>query len=350
VFKTLAALCTALLLSAGAVSAAAEVERDLYAATVPVADQGARALAAGAADALAEVLIKVSGSDEVLRNPAIAEALQGARSQVQQYAYRRTPGDDALFARFEFDPAYVTGLVVQAGAPLWTANRPPVLAWVVAEGPRGRFFVNPETAPEEAALLLEEFSRRGVPVQLPLFDLADTAAIDPEDVWRLDGIVLRSASARYNVQHIAAGRMVTLSTGAIAGDWSYFSQRDRLDRSINAPDLRGFLRRGVALVADEMAGRYAVAATAAEDSGAGVLLSVTGVTAFADYARLVNWLESLELVNRANVERVSGDRLELRINARADAAQLATLIELNERLEPSPQPVGDAALRYRWRN
>jgi len=328
--------------------AVAEVVRDLYSATVSVADQGKTALARGSGEALAEVLVKVSGRYEVLENPAIREALGGARAQVQQYAYTRSGPDGGLAARYEFDPAWVTRLIASAGEPLWTANRPLVLAWVVVETPAGREFINPETAPDEAALLLEAFERRGVPVQFPLFDLADTAAIGPQDVWRLDGIVLRSASARYNVQHIVAGRVAALSTGGVLGDWSYFSQQERLDRSAPARDLPDFLRQGVAIVAEDMAGRYAVAPRQVDD--AGVRMAVSGVTGFADYAGIVNWLESLELVDHATVERIAGDRLELRILARADAVQLATLIELNTRLQPVPVSGSGPRLNYQWLN
>ncbi len=58
-------------------------------------------------------------------------------------------------------------------------------------------------------MLVEEFSRRGVPVQLPVFDLADTTAVSPEDAWRLDATVLQAASVRYNVGNVVAGRLAT---------------------------------------------------------------------------------------------------------------------------------------------
>ena len=100
----------------------AEVVRDIYAAQVPVADRSGKALASAARDALAQVLVKVSGSEEVLDNPVVAEALPGARSHVQQYAFQVEDGA-ALSARFEFDASYITGLVTRARLPLWTAPR-----------------------------------------------------------------------------------------------------------------------------------------------------------------------------------------------------------------------------------
>lgn len=335
------------------VAARADIVRDLHSAQVPVADQSSQALASASRTALAEVLVKVSGSRNVLDNPAIRAALADARSHVQQYAYSRGDGPDGeLSARFEFDGSFVTRLVTQAGAPLWTANRPPVLVWMVVEDPGGRYFVNRDSAPELSEQLLAEFSRRGVPVQLPLFDLADTAAISPEDAWRLDTTALQAASARYDVRDIVAGRLTARASGNSVGDWRYLYKGDRVDRPVNAPDTQTFVREGVGMVADEMAARYAVAATATD--GGGVSMSVTGVFSYADYAAIVSWLEGLELIEHANVERIQGNRLELRLQARADAAQLATIIELNDKLEPVPVPVPAGAassqLSYQWRN
>jgi hypothetical protein len=343
-----ALLWTLLFLMVG--GARAEVVTDLHSAAVPVADQSPQTLAVAARAALAEVLVKVSGSTELLQKPVIVAALDDAQSHVQQYGYERGEAPAAgLFLRFEFDGPYVTDLVKRAGAPLWTANRPTVLAWVVVEDAQGRHFINRDSAPQEAQLLVAEFARRGVPVQLPVFDLADTTAVSPDDAWRLDAIALQAASARYNVQDVVAGRLASLSDGNAIGDWSYFHQDEQVSRSVTVPDLQTFLREGVNVVASELAARYAVAPTGG--GGGGVRLSVSGVSSYADYAAIVKWLESLELVDRVNVEQVHGDRIELLLQAQADAAHLATTIEFNTRLMPvtGTEPAPSAQLNYQWR-
>ena len=326
----------------------AETVRDLHSAQVPVADQGNAALAAAARAAMAEVVVKVSGSPDVLDYPAIATALRDARSHVQQYSYRRgTTPEEGLSARFEFDPTYITGLIREAEAPLWTANRPVVLAWLVLEGTDGRQFVSAETHPEETRLLIEAFSRRGVPLQLPLFDLADTAALSPDDVWRLDGAMLQAASERYGARDILAGRITPSSAGRWLGDWSYLHVEERIDRAVTAPDLEGFLADGAGIVAGSMSARYAFAATGAAEGG--VLVTVDGVDGYAAYAGIVSWLEQLELVEHANLESISGERIELRLHTQADAAQLASIIELNTQLLPLVTDPLSNTLGYQWR-
>jgi hypothetical protein len=338
----------ALLLFSGI--ARAEVIRDMYSAEVPVADQSSAELARASRLGLSVVLVKVSGSMEVLGNPVVREALGGGRNRLQRYAYNGDPGSPgSLLVTMLFDSAYITRLVIDAGLPLWTANRPMVLLWLVEEGDGGRQFVNVETEPAQVTTLRGEFSRRGVPVQLPLYDLSDTAALGPNQAWDLNSAALLQASARYNLENVLAGRFAQLATGQVAGEWVYLWQDQRLKRSVTAENEKLFLREGVALVAEAMAARYAMAATANEG---GLTLSVTGVTGYADYAAIVAWMEGLELVERANIEQVEGDVILLRLQAQADAAQLATIIELNKRLIPIPVVIPGAVptadLNYQW--
>ena len=334
------------LLLAGA--ARAEMVKDLHTATVPVADQGSKALATASRQALAEVLVKMSGSRQVLANPQIKQALSGARGQVQQYSYARgRPPGNELMVDIEFDRAYLLDLIREAGAPLWTANRPVVLAWVVVDDELGRYFINWDSHPEAAQLLVDEFSRRGVPVQIPLFDLADLGALNQEAAWRLDANAVQRASARYNAEDVLAGRLANLASGESAGDWSYFFEDSRTNRSASVPDLQVFLRNGVEMVAEKLATRYAVAPQAGGDGE--IRLVVLGVANYADYAAIVGFLQDIELVEQADIHRVQGQRLELNLQTAMDTVQLSTLVELNDRLSPVPATEA-GALTYQWQN
>jgi len=325
----------------------AMVVKNLYSAEVVVADNSQKALAAGSRAALSEVLVKISGRAGVLQNPVLASALDNSRNLVQQYAYIRQEADSSgLLARFEFDESVISNLVAKAGVPLWTANRPPVLVWLVIEGPGGKQFLNSESAPEMLAAITAEFSRRGVPAQFPLYDLNDAALLSVDDVWALNGQAISEASRRYGVQNVLAGRLATLSSGRGVGDWAYLSAQSRIDRSIPVGNSESFLRAGVALVAEEMSERYAVAPTAV--SSEGVKIIVTGVSTYSDYAGVVSWLEGLELIEYANIETIRGDTISLNLVAQADAEQLAAIIELNKKLVPLRNTDPAVELSYQW--
>lgn len=326
----------------------AVVVEDLYSAEALVPDKGQQALAVGAREALSQVLVKISGSTGVLQNPELASALEQSRNLVQQYAYiSRNAESGEFLARFEFDEAVISSLIARSGAPLWTANRPAVLVWMVVEGSAGKQFLNNETSPEMVSLISAEFARRGVPSRFPLYDLNDAAQLTVDDVWRLNSSMLLAASARYGVRDVLAGRLATLSSGSGTGDWSYLSGSSRIDRSIRAGDSNAFLLAGVSLVAEEMSSRYAVAPTTA--SSEGIKVQVTGVSSYSDYADIVSWLEGLELIEFANVETIRGDTLHFNLVAQADAEQLATIIELNKKLVSVRNPNASVQLSYLWK-
>jgi len=329
-----------------AASARAEIVKDLYSAEVPVADQTPAQLAGASRAALETVFVKVSGSASVLRNPTIAAALPGARQHVQQFSYSKDPSvPGGLLVQMLFDRGYVNKLMIEAGAPVWTASRPAVLVWLVQEETGGGQFVNAETNPALVAQLRREFSRRGVPLQLPLYDLVDTSALSVAQAGALDSSALEQASSRYQLQDVLVGAFALQSDGSAAGKWNYFSGADRSQRSVTAESEALFVREGVGLVAEALAARYAVAASAQD---VGLAMAVTGVTSYADYAAVVSWLESLELVERADVESVQGDRILVRLQAQAAPDQLATLIELNKQLVPIPVTGAGADLNYLW--
>ena len=347
--RSLLAIIVLCVAAAPAPALRAAVIDDLYRAEVGVDDRGRRALASAARDGLAQVVVKVSGSEDVLALAPVQAALADAQRYLQQYSYRKTD-DGRLTAELQYDETVLRGVLLEAGAPLWTANRPPVLIWLVAEGRAGRDFVGPAHQPQLAEALAAAFDRRGVPLRQPLLDLRDAAALGPGPAWRLDAATIAAASSRYGADDVLAGRVLPLSSGEWLGDWVYLHDGERLDRAVTAPDPAAFAEAGAALAAAAIARRYAVA-SAGEVAAAGGRLLVLGIESFADYAAVMAWLGSLELVDQVNPESVDGDRVVLRLDARADLARLAPVIELNERLEPLPAVPGDATAEraYRWR-
>jgi hypothetical protein len=332
-----------------ALEAQAVMVSGLNEAEVSVADHSAGALAAGAREALSQVLVKLSGSTEVLRNPVIIGELGRARSYVQQYSYTRD--EDArgdLAAKFEFDNSVMTRLLIESGAPLWTANRPPVLVWLVARDASGTQIVNRDVSPEVMTSVQDAFSRRGVPMRFPLFDIEDAAALSVEDAWRLQAGPILAASKRYGVENVLVGRLTGLSGGQWVGDWSYIASGNRIDRSVSADSVSDFIAEGVAFVAEDMSGRYAVAATGAVSGGVEMLVS--GVSDYEDYAAIIRWLEGLELIDHANVESIVGSDIIIRLTARADSQQLKSIIELNRKLVPAAGAVSVEQLSYQWLN
>lgn len=330
-------------------TAVARVVDGLYSARISVQDRSQASLDAAARQGLSEVLVKITGSREVLSLPVLERAVRDARDLLQQFSYQSEADGSDLAIELRFSSETVRHLVIEAGAPLWTANRPQVLVWLVVDGPGGRQLVDAASYPDLVARMQQAFDRRGLPLMMPILDIDDVIALSPGDVWRQGLAPIMQASARYPAEQVLIGRVAALSGGRWLGDWLLYDGRSRADRPVNAESADAFLGAGVDLVAGVVAGRFALTSSVA-GSTSGARIEVSGVSSYSDYAAIVSWLESLELVEYANVEWLRGDRLTLRLVAQTDLQSLRPLIELNSRLVPDNRGGDGANLVYVWQN
>ncbi len=335
-----------LLLLAFAGFARAETVRDLYSAEVLAEGRDTTAVRRAAREALAEVLVKVSGYPDVLRDDALQPTLARANELVVQYAFLESRGGEGVPIRFSFDGKSVVDRLTAAGAPVWTANRPPVLAWLVRDDSGGPWFVYEDTAPGLTDALKEAFSRRGVPLRLPLFDLTDTAAVRPQELARLSAPAAELASRRYDASDLLIGRLIPQRDGLYAAEWRFISQAGELDLAVPAASDAEVMAAGAALAADAMAAQFAVRPAGGGPDG--LVISVAGIRDYGDYAAVITWLEQVELVERARLVRIDGERIVLSVQARADVEQLAGIIALNKRFEPIAGASAEEQLSYRW--
>ena len=106
----------------------------LYHVEVPVATQSASETQAAAAQAFVTVLTRITGLEEIPRNAMVVAALRNPERFYAQYRFVRRPNgvagavDQQTVLEIGFDPRSVQDLVRSAALPLWSANRPRVLA------------------------------------------------------------------------------------------------------------------------------------------------------------------------------------------------------------------------------
>ncbi|MFK8042055.1 DUF2066 domain-containing protein [Congregibacter sp.] len=339
-------LCISLLWAA---SAQAELVDDIYGARILVQGRDASALSAARKAGLAEVVIKASGNPEAIERPEVLKALEDAQGYLLGYSYEESAQGDLLI-RLEYDEQAVHKLLGDADLRLWTANRPLVLTWLVISDGSGRRFASMEAAPEVDALLRDSFQRRGVPLQTPLYDLSDTAAISPGEAWRQSSSALIDASDRYRGAQLLAGRVARLSDGSWVGDWRYLDNGRWRSRSSAADSLQSFTNAGAELVAATLAEQYGVTLSAknSAESDERYQIVLRGIRAYEDYRALQEALGSLEAVRSVVPESLIGDQVSMRVEAETDLQQLARIIELDGRFVPLPREPGQDGLSYEW--
>jgi len=332
----------ALLLAAGPVLS--EVLVDLYSARVAVESRSTAAIRDARRQGLAEVLVKASGDASAASQPEARAGLREAENYLLRYSFEEDP--EGLRLRLDYDENAVQELLRRAGLPLWTANRPPVLAWLVVSDAGRRSFLGPENHPAETQVLRERFRVRGIPLQLPLLDLADLTSLSPGAAWRQSSPALVEASRRYSGTEVLAGRVARTATGRWVGDWQLLYEGRWVRRAVDAESFGGVAAAGAELAASAIAGRYAVTQAVGDDLRH--RLTLRGIREYADYRAAVDALGGLEAVRRVVPEELVGDQVSLRVEADADLVQLARIVELDHRFVPAPASPGSAGLFYEW--
>lgn len=318
---------------------------EFFAATIAVPDQGESSLREAAAEALASVLVRVSGDETLPLRPEAEGVIGAAFEGMALYSYAVGPAGVSVFVQFE--EAFIKQTLQTLGAPFWSANRPPVVGWIVVDEPVGMRFANPASDPDLLAALSGGFAARGVRFRLPLHDLEDAANIDADAVARKNRVAVMAASQRY-APHIVTGRVIPLSSGEWLADWAFFDlDADRTAQS-QAADSDALVARVVDMAVDAMAARYAVQLSADGDTD-GIPVTVTGVASAADFDGVMAALRRIDVLQAVRIQAIRGSELQLRVAGVADAEAL-------QRLLPRSGPIGIVGvaagdgLQLNWRS
>lgn len=322
---------------------------DLYAALVPAGDGVSQNRSALFGAALRQVLVKVTGRRDVATDPVVMSRFASADTFVEQY---RTNSDGSLWVLF--DQAALRRTLDSLEQPVWGAERPLTLVWLVmdyGDGRRDILAAEPDVDTETGAgpeagagvlavsppvpgdreerqatvrEILENTAReRGLPMILPIVDSEELDIVSISDVWGgfTESLVL--ASQRYGVDAILVGRAQVRTVATARVRWTLIRGEERFDWD-------GDIASGPDRIADFFAARLATA------SGApgGIRLQVDGVNSFDDYGRLSRYLSALDVIEDYSVDEVADQTVIFSLLVRGDADRLMRSIALRRVLQP----------------
>ena len=227
---------------------------DLYRISVAVDDQSEESRELGVQWAFQQLLIKVSGYQEVLENRTLVEASQNALRYMQGFSYHQDDVDDQVYLQAWFSKALLIPLMRRAQVPIWGENRPLLLNWLAVESSRsladagavifesgtddttsgngldteGRLLIS-EQSSEWRTRLGRAFSERGLPILWPINDLEDQSALPLNQLWWLISDSIVKASVRYQADAVLAGKL----NQSAEGIWQYEGVLMRGDQSLS---------------------------------------------------------------------------------------------------------------------
>lgn len=329
----------------------------LYDAQVEVVDRASQTFRGATQDALAEVIVRVSGSSRAIESPDIVTALSKPDRFLLQFGYEKLPpreavvtdsggafdetllgvGDDEvlealpeLLLKLQFDEKAINQLLRRAGLPIWASNRPDVLLWLGAEQDGQRQLVSPSSAVGLSDALLKEGERRGLPLSMPIYDLQDQAVVSIGDIWGLFTDRLIEASTRYPTSGILMAKVFQNNDGQWQGSWVlhvegrsewFDSQGTNADEAI---------AQAIDWATDQMASRFAILASG--DDADAVELQITGVNQLKSYAQISEYLDGLVAIRRVEMKAIQGEKLTFQVYLESDKEQFQQALKLDGRM------------------
>lgn len=324
---------------------------DLYVGKVFVTGQNEAQVQSGARVGLLQVLVRVSGTNEVQQSSVITNALRNPALYYVQYGFEASDqkfqvGSEVVPARIlsiHFQPSAIANLLRDAGFPVWGSNRPSILLWLAISDEDGRRLMSDSDSSEILSALKLVAQQRGLPLLFPLLDLEDQ--LSTAEVWGSFLDRIDAASGRYKPDTILSGRIQKSDAGQWAANWSYRIDHQWFNYQNVATGADELVVAVVDLLADSLATRYAV-----DSSRSVVEIQVEQIDSLADYANLSRYLQSLSPVLDSTVTAIRDNAVKFRLNTEGQTQQLIEIIELDEKMMLINTANQQTTLNYRWLN
>ncbi len=300
---------------------------------------------------LQQVLVKVSGRSDILGNPNIQQQLSAAGNFLQQYSYQPSEPVEVSKAPaqrlfIDFNQTSVDNLILHSGIKPLGPQRPTVLLWLASDSSGVQEFLNTDTKAVKA--LLQQAEKRGLPLQMPLFDLADQTSLPVSDLWGLFNESIEQASSRYRPDAVLAARIQQSSSGFNQVDWLLLTANNQ-QRYSTAGELWAVAEELVNVTANQLF--QPVISHDLSFFQTGVAVHISNIRTMADYIQVTDYLKSLPVVSTVKPERVIGNDITVRLELDGSNEQLSQAMALEPRLQAMDimrQPDGTQVLRYYW--
>jgi len=322
-------------------------------------------------EALAGVMLKVTGETRWLQQPQLQSALNNAQSFVEEVSFRSgvqprlvdtEPDADvlaeqqiesvqAIFINVRFSRAAIDDLLDSANIPIWDRNRPSVLVWLSIQNASGERMLLGSDSEHQVMEIIRDFSqRRGIPLLIPVLDFTDRRNLSADQAWSLEQQAIMEASERYGADSVLSGRLLVTPTGDLVGLWQFMFDESTSTFDGFDSDLKSYMETSLDQVTTRLAARFSIVRNTLQGNDF-VILRVDGIKDIASHQSVVSYVRDLAVVKNVAVSRLNGHTLELKIALSGSRRHLAEFINLDRDLEAVNIAAGDdniEFLHYRW--
>lgn len=366
-----------------------------YNATVPIASLDRQAIEEGFKQALTQVLTNLSGDAQKVQSPEVQSQIGiASRFAASHNTYNR-PTDNTVMLSVIFDSTAVNELMKSAGLTLlWQGEKPALLSWVMINrseinAPANWGMAATEDFNQEATILADQAKQKGITLYLPALDLEERVQFGMLDFNTSDRTKIKALLDRYGLRHILMGQVqkkkveVTIqpptpapeaTTAPVAtegsssikmagstptpaapavpppapiveiqekwvGSWRLITpQGDNKWETKGKDSLEQALREGINQSLSKLTTESAVKATTnSTQKITGVAepleINILNVRGLQDYARVMNYLSSLNVVQSAQVQGTQSGTLRVKVMAIGGLTALDNALSNEGRLQ-----------------
>ncbi len=289
-----------------------------------------------------EVMVRRSGSQEVLLSHEVKKAYSKVSSYLQRFEYEPATADDgegfANYLILHFEPRVIDQLIQEAGLPIWGANRPLSLFWLaIEENFERKVVVETEDFSEAVLSINQQAKKRGIPVIFPLMDLEDQINVTQSDIWGLFKTPVEQASLRYAADTIVYGRVAKRGE-TYSARLSYINQDQETRINLNADSQQALYTQLLDHVSELLCQKFCVVEQLQSNQ---LTMQVSNVNRFADIKKMQNYLDNLSSIRKVEVAHISGSNVRLNISLLGDLSSLQEDLKLGQSLVEENEPRQD---------
>jgi len=308
-----------------------------YSEEVRVLDRTPQERTAAFNKGLEQLLIKLTGNQDVTKMPKVQSQRGHAEVFVQSYTYvtHTDNGQEELFLQIKFDPQGMQQLLGQTA----TSRQSDILIWLAKrDGPQSAIITG-DNAEFGAA-----FKTIGTDAHLnfvfPSMDLQDTNKITAQDLCAQNLELVKAASERYGNPTIVIGCVTKAADDKWSGQWLIQTKDNRSDWGLNgsASDI-------VADASKHIAQAFGMPITVPTKS---IVLQVNGVNDLAQYADVVKYLRQLSPNSNFALISINANVMRLSVTGQQGQQELLVALSAQNKLVAEKENVAGVDLNYHW--
>jgi hypothetical protein len=332
-----------------------EVEA-LYSVKVGVNDQTRQSREKATLHAFKEILVRKSGSREILSSYEVEQAYRKVTSYLQRYEYEHVDEDEfnqndlvtsdksglGPLIKYEllldFEPRLIDELIQSAGMPIWGSNRPLTILWLAVEQNFEREIIK-DTAKTGSFsdILGKNAIRRGIPLLLPLMDLEDQLNVNISDIWGRFSLPIANASKRYAADSVLTGRISQQGTMWHA-KLTFLTDDSEQPLELSAASSDNLIEIIADNIAELLCEKYCVVEAAERHQ---IIMQVSNIKNFASFKLLEKYLSGLSSIRQVKVSKLADQHVRLDISLLGDLLAVKEALSLSNKLVEEIAPESD---------